>query len=62
MQGVFDGVTVYVRAGVVEIDTEPDFCPVAFQQAIDLVGASGRTDYEVFYDPSTGVETYRFEV
>jgi hypothetical protein len=58
--GVFDGVTVFIRHGIVEIDTEPDCCPTAFRQALDLVGASGRTDYVVRYDPETGVETYSF--
>ena len=60
--GLFDGVTVHIRAGGVEIETEPDCCPLSFQQAIELIGATGRTDYQISYDPRTGVETYRFEV
>lgn len=62
MLGVFEGVTVFIRSGVVEIDTEPDCCPDTFQRAIELVGASGRTDYQISYNPVTGIETYRFEV
>lgn len=53
-----NSVSVVLTGRYMEIHCQPNFDPRDFDQAIDLMGVRGRTDYLISYDQLTGGEVY----
>ena len=57
----WEGVTVLRGQDSVWISCDRDFEPDCFDEAVRLLGLTGRDDYEWVYDPGTGRETFIFD-
>lgn len=57
----WEGVSVLRGQSSVWIRCEQSFEPYCFDEAVRLLGFTGRDDYEIIYDPGTGSETYIFD-
>ena len=57
----WEGVSVLRGEDSIWIVVDPCFEPECFDEAIRLLGLTGRDDYEVLYDPGTGRETFVFD-
>ena len=57
----WEGVSVLRGQESVWIICDRDFEPECFDEAVRLLGLTGRSDYEVLYDPETGRETFVFD-
>ena len=57
----WEGVSVLRGHDSVWITCARDFEPDCFDEAVRLLGLTGRDDYEIVYDPGTGSETYIFD-
>jgi hypothetical protein len=57
----WEGIEILRGHESVWLVVEPCFDPDCFDDAIRLLGLTGRTDYEIVYDPGTGREMYIFD-
>jgi hypothetical protein len=57
----WEGVAVLRGQASIWIVCDPCFDSDCFDEAIRLLGLTGRSDYEVLYDPGTGRETFIFD-